>query len=187
MSAGQRGVHAHSRVAAMSHPDPNRSRETARRNRQLGAGYRTVPEETPIALSYGGSTHAVMMATPADLEDFAVGFSLTEGIIADRRRDRTDRGRRRATRASICRSGSRTADRGAGVGAAAWPGPVGCGLCGIELIEQAVRRPPTSAGRRLRFTPARSSRRCAAAHAAAAACRDARRACAPASTCRARG
>ena len=65
-----------------------------------------VPEETPVALSFAGTTHAVMMASPADLEDFALGFCLTEGIIQTRRDEIEvdDRSRTRAP-ASTSRSG----------------------------------------------------------------------------------
>ncbi|MFB2553562.1 formate dehydrogenase accessory sulfurtransferase FdhD [Ensifer soli] len=113
---------------------------------------RTVPEETPVAFSYGGSTHAVMMATPADLEDFATGFSLTEGIVAGTAEIETieilveDKGidvqitlnteredRLRARRRHLA-------------------GPVGCGLCGIESIEQAVRATPDVSASALRLS-----------------------------------
>ena len=55
---------------------------TVWRHGRVTSDQRVTAEETPVALSYNGVTQAVMMATPADLSDFAVGFSLTEGIAS---------------------------------------------------------------------------------------------------------
>lgn len=117
--------------------------ETARRSGRLVAGDRFVPEETPIAFSYAGSTHAVMMATPADLEDFAVGFSLTEGVISDPDEIEAieilaeDKGIDVQVRLGDVQNDALTARR------RHMAGPVGCGLCGIESIEQAMRVTPS--------------------------------------------
>lgn len=53
-------------------------------NGSLTARADTVAAETPVALVFNGVSHAVMMATPADLEDFALGFALSEGLIDSR-------------------------------------------------------------------------------------------------------
>jgi FdhD protein len=51
------------------------------RSGEMSASVRAVPEETAVAFTFNGTTHAVMMATPSDLDDFGVGFALTEGLI----------------------------------------------------------------------------------------------------------
>ncbi|ASY58368.1 MULTISPECIES: formate dehydrogenase accessory sulfurtransferase FdhD [Sinorhizobium] len=126
--------------------------EVARRAGVLVSQSRLVPEETAIALTYGGSTHAVMMATPADLEDFAVGFSLTEGIITDP--DQIDDVEVIAEDKGIdlqirLRDEQNEALR---LRRRHMAGPVGCGLCGIESIEQAVRTTPDVSGSSLRLS-----------------------------------
>lgn len=112
------------------------------RNSRAASGTRVIPEETAVAFSYNRMAHAVMMATPADLEDFAVGFSLNERIvdnpdeiseldvvpsaqgielrmwIDERGMDRLLKRRRRVA------------------------GVTGCGLCGLETLEAAMRPPP---------------------------------------------
>ena len=123
-------------------PDPAR-RVTAVAWRDGFAEHdRIVAEETPVALSYNRLTHAVMMATPADLEDFAVGFSRTEGIV--------------------CAAGQieelELISIETGIECRMWinpalldrleqrrrslAGPTGCGLCGLESLAEAVRQPP---------------------------------------------
>ncbi|WP_151719549.1 formate dehydrogenase accessory sulfurtransferase FdhD [Gemmobacter serpentinus] len=106
----------------------------------MSPGTRMLPAEVAVALSYNGSTHAVMMATPADLEDFARGFTLTEGIaslaeIESIEPQETPRG----IDLQIW-LGSDAAERQARR-RRSMAGPVGCGLCGIDSLEEAVRRP----------------------------------------------
>ncbi len=112
----------------------------------VGETSRTLPEETPVALVYNGGTQAVMMATPADLEDFALGFSITEGIVP---RDRLpevevvahDTPTGPAIEARMWVDGATEA--GLLARRRASVGPVGCGLCGIDSLTQALRPLPS--------------------------------------------
>lgn len=102
-------------------------------------GKRVLPEETPVVFTYNGNSYAVMMASATDLEDFAYGFSFTEGVIS--------------TVADVealeiieqdmgVELQMRLVDGKAEAVAArkrAMAGPTGCGLCGIESLEEALR------------------------------------------------
>ncbi len=100
-----------------------------------------VAEEVPVALEYNGVSHAVMLASPLDLEDFATGFSVTEEIVdglADIRDIELAEGPDGITVRLEIASGcfARLKDRRRSLA-----GRTGCGLCGTESLPQAVRWP----------------------------------------------
>ena len=103
---------------------------------------RELPEETPVALVHDATTTAVVMATPADLEDLGLGFSLTERIIDHPNHitalECVAAGDGIEVRMWLAGDASATlaARRRALVG------PTGCGLCGIDSLSEALRPPP---------------------------------------------
>ncbi|GAB0119191.1 formate dehydrogenase accessory sulfurtransferase FdhD [Acidisoma sp. 7E03] len=132
------------------------------RGQGFAARSRRLAEETPVALTYNRVSHAVMMATPRDLADFARGFSLNERIverleeieeleivpaprgavelrlwITEARMEALDRRRRNLT------------------------GAMGCGLCGLDSLEEAMR-PLPSVPQGLRVSPEDVAAACAA-------------------------
>ena len=100
-----------------------------------------VAEEVPIALIYNGVSHAVMLATPQDLEDFALGFSLSEGILQSKSKlydveivTQPQGIELRLDVATECFVKLKERRR-------SLVGRTGCGLCGAESLEQALRLP----------------------------------------------
>jgi len=133
----------------VSEPDtiPPPARRVARivwRHREASAtaGERAIPEELAVSFDFDGVGYAVMMASPVDLEDFAVGFSLTETIITS-----PDEIEELSVlphgNGVVIRIGLTPARRDA-----VWErrrylaGPSGCGLCGIDSLDEALRACP---------------------------------------------
>ena len=104
-----------------------------------GARLDTVPEEVPVALAYNGISHAVMLATPADLEDFGLGFSLSEGILA--RKSELYELELEPGGAGVVVQMRIAEDRFAALKGRrrALAGRTGCGLCGVESLDQVAR------------------------------------------------
>lgn len=109
------------------------------RNGSASGGERTLAEEVPVAFSYDGATHAVLMATPADLEDFALGFSHTEGIVAAPA-EIAELAIVSVADGIVLRMWL-TGDRSDAFAARRrrFVGPAGCGMCGLESLAEANR------------------------------------------------
>ncbi|MEM9709209.1 MAG: formate dehydrogenase accessory sulfurtransferase FdhD [Pseudomonadota bacterium] len=114
------------------------------------AAYRTLINEVPVALVFNGTTLAVMMASPLQIDDFAIGFALSEGYI-QRRSDIEELDivphptgiEARFWVVEACAEALRDRRR-------ATLGPIGCGLCGIESLDQAIRDvPPVTSSQRI--------------------------------------
>src|SRR6266403_2977958 len=123
-------------------PPARRVPRQAWRNGSTLLGERTLAEEVPVAFSYDGATHAVLMATPDDLEDFALGFTYTEGII----RVPTEIAELAVVGVAdgIVLRMWLTGDRSDAFAARRrrFVGPAGCGMCGLESLAEANRTIP---------------------------------------------
>jgi FdhD protein len=116
------------------------------RGGRLFAGEDWVAEEVPVAIECNGIVHAVMLATPLDLADFALGFALSEGLVAQASElygveaVESDRGitlQLDIASAAFARVKQRRR---------AMAGPTGCGLCGVESLRETDRALPQLEG-----------------------------------------
>src|SRR5579871_6407801 len=123
------------------------------RDGRVSEGVRLIPEETALALTYNGGTYAVMMGTPRDLRDFAIGFSISEGIVDSpdeiESLDIVELDDGIELRMWLDPEKARSIDQRRRRIA----GPTGCGICGIDSIAEAVR-PAATVPQGRSFSPA---------------------------------
>ncbi len=105
-----------------------------------------IAEEVPISLIYNQIPHVVMLATPTNLEEFALGFSITEGIIKSPHELLSARVYNRSNGIEVQlkipeHRFDRLSDKGRNL-----TGRTGCGLCGASTLQQAIRQPNTVKG-----------------------------------------
>ena len=137
----------HARATDPAESDGSVLREVRRwRDGRLTPEQDCVAEEVPVALVYNDTPHVVMMATPRDLDELALGFSLSEAVVA--RVDEVEvLGRHRLLEGIELRlrippaRAHALAQRRRNLS-----GRTGCGLCGVEALEDALRQPAPVAG-----------------------------------------
>jgi FdhD protein len=118
----------------------------------IAPGERVLPEEVAVALTFNGTTQAVMMATPDHLADFATGFALTEGLARPSEIESLDVVETELG-LDVQIWVSDTAESRLKARRRKMAGPVGCGLCGIDSLEQALRDMPPVAHGTFRLAP----------------------------------
>ncbi len=100
----------------------------------------SLPEEVPVAILLNSKSYAVMMATPHDLEDFAVGFVLSEGLVAHHSHVSNVIVLKQDEGFSVDVAGEFIRER---MIERSLEGRVGCGLCGVTELADAIRMPST--------------------------------------------
>lgn len=98
--------------------------------------------ELPVALEFNGISHVVMLATPCDLESFALGFALSEGIVDSRAEFRGAEVEQGESGITVHCEISERAFLKLKQRRRNMSGRTGCGLCGVESLEQALRKLP---------------------------------------------
>jgi len=110
-------------------------------------------EEVPVAFEYNGVSHAVMLATPGDLEDFALGFSVSEGIVSEPGEIYGVDVHPSAAGITVSIDIASEAFVRLKERRRTLVGRTGCGICGSESLDQVLRPLPALAGQGPRLQP----------------------------------